>query len=85
MGVMENEIGMRPIHITKEYWQRHPQEYVTNMLKYFERRNYETENMSYEDIRFSYFNLFESPELELLGSGPVKQAVPWEELVETSE
>lgn len=76
--VMENEIGMRPIHITKEYWAKHPQEYKDNMIRYFERRNYETETLSMEDLRLSYFNVFVSPELEITGEGPIKDAISWE-------
>lgn len=82
--VMENEIGMRPIHITKEYWEKHPQEYRDNMAKYFERRNHETDNLAMEDLRLSYFNVFVSPELEITGDGAVKRAVSWE-LVEFSD
>lgn len=82
--VMENEIGMRPIHITKDHWKKYPNEYINNLLLYIDRRNAETESLSDSDLNMCYFNLFESPELEVVGNGPVKQGLSWE-LIETSE
>lgn len=76
--VMENEIGMRPIHITKEYWSKHPREYIRNLLTYIDRRNFDTDSLSEENLKLSLFNIFEAPELDLVGEGPVKQGISWE-------
>ncbi|WP_287880937.1 hypothetical protein [Aquitalea sp.] len=78
--VIENETEMRPIHITKEGWSNYPDEYIRHMMNYFYRRVRDTEHMSLEDLRNTYWNVFETADFEVIGEGKIKRAVPWESI-----
>lgn len=76
--VIDNVIGMRPVHITKDYWLTNSQEYIDNVALHIDRANARADPLSIADLNNSYNGLYDSPELDVVGDGAIKHAISWE-------
>lgn len=76
--VIDNVIGMRPVHITKNFWSSNTKEYIDNLSLHIDRANQSTDCLSLINLRSVYSNSYDSPELEIVGDGKIKEAISWE-------
>lgn len=79
--VINTETDITCIHVTKEKWASHKNEYISNMLRFIERRTRDASFMSLSDLKLRDVNLMSSPELEIVNVNGTLRAIAWERTV----
>ncbi len=76
--VINTETDIVCIHVTKERWSSDQNEYISNMLRFIERRAQDASCMSLSDLKLRDVNLMSLPELEIVNDNGTLRAVSWE-------
>ncbi|MDX7844629.1 hypothetical protein [Aeromonas caviae] len=76
--VINTETDIFCIHVTKEMWASDQNEYISNMLRFIERRTRDASFMSLSDLKLRDVNLVSPPELEIVNDNGTMRAISWE-------